>query len=172
MSVIKSFSLLSSCNAGDQVSHPYKTTENIIIISFWDSRRDDKGILNRMGAKHVPNLTFSKRFRKSKRVKTCVTLKSASWGPHVRSKVMSCGICGDKSRIRVGFLRVRRFPLPIFFTPTAPCSLINISWTLCALDTDRTVKNNKLNSRVMTAGGARVEEGANEGRQYLRGSLH
>jgi hypothetical protein len=38
----------------------------------------------------------------------------------VRFQVRSCGICGGQSGTGAGFLRVLRFPLPIFIPPTAP----------------------------------------------------
>jgi hypothetical protein len=40
----------------------------------------------------------------------------------VRSQVKSCGICGEQSVTGAGFLRILRFPLSIFITPTAPHS--------------------------------------------------
>jgi hypothetical protein len=40
----------------------------------------------------------------------------------VRVQVRSCGICGGLSDTGTGFLRVLRFPLPIFNPPTAPHS--------------------------------------------------
>jgi hypothetical protein len=38
---------------------------------------------------------------------------------HVRGQVTSCAICGRQSGTGIGFLRVRRFPLPILIPPTA-----------------------------------------------------
>jgi hypothetical protein len=40
----------------------------------------------------------------------------------VRSLVWSSGICGGQSGVGAGFLRVLRFPLPIFIPPIAPQS--------------------------------------------------
>jgi hypothetical protein len=40
----------------------------------------------------------------------------------VRARVWSCGICGRQSSAGAGFLRVLRFPLPIFILPIAPKS--------------------------------------------------
>jgi hypothetical protein len=48
----------------------------------------------------------------------------------VRARVWSCGICGGQSGARVGFLRVLRFPLPIFIPPIAPQSPSSITWGL------------------------------------------
>jgi hypothetical protein len=36
----------------------------------------------------------------------------------VRAQVRSCEVCGAQSVTRAGFLRVRRFPLPILIPPT------------------------------------------------------
>jgi hypothetical protein len=44
---------------------------------------------------------------------------AASW---VRARVWSCGICGGQSGAGAGFLRILRFPLPIFIPPIAPQS--------------------------------------------------
>jgi hypothetical protein len=48
----------------------------------------------------------------------------------VLARVRSCGICGGQSGAGVGFLRVLRFPLPIFIPPIAPQSSSSIirSW--------------------------------------------
>jgi hypothetical protein len=40
----------------------------------------------------------------------------------VRSRVWSNGICGGQSGAGAGFLRVLRFPLPIFIPPNSPSS--------------------------------------------------
>jgi hypothetical protein len=48
----------------------------------------------------------------------------------VRARVWSCGICGGQSGAGVGFLRVLRFPLPIFIPPIAPQSPSSIIWGL------------------------------------------
>jgi hypothetical protein len=46
----------------------------------------------------------------------------------VQSQVWSSGICGGQSGAGAGFLRVLRFPLPIFITPIAPQSPTSIIW--------------------------------------------
>jgi hypothetical protein len=48
----------------------------------------------------------------------------------VRARVWSCGICGGQSGAVAGFLRVFRFPLPIFIPPIAPQSPSSIFWGL------------------------------------------
>jgi hypothetical protein len=48
----------------------------------------------------------------------------------VRARVWSCGICGGQSGAGAGFLRVLRFPLPIFIPPIAPQSPLSIIWGL------------------------------------------
>jgi hypothetical protein len=40
----------------------------------------------------------------------------------VRARFWSCGVCGGKSGAGAGFLRVLRFPLPVFVPPIAPQS--------------------------------------------------
>jgi hypothetical protein len=40
----------------------------------------------------------------------------------VQTRVWSCGICGGQSGAGTGFLRVLRFPLPIFIPPISPQS--------------------------------------------------
>jgi hypothetical protein len=46
----------------------------------------------------------------------------------VRARVRSCGICGERSDTGAGFLRVLRFPLPIFIPPIAPQPPLSIIW--------------------------------------------
>jgi hypothetical protein len=48
----------------------------------------------------------------------------------VRVRVWSCGICGGQSGAGAGFLRVLRFPVPIFLPPIAPQSPSSIIWGL------------------------------------------
>jgi hypothetical protein len=40
----------------------------------------------------------------------------------VRARIWTSGICGGQSGAGVGFLRVLRFPLPIFIPPNSPSS--------------------------------------------------
>jgi hypothetical protein len=46
----------------------------------------------------------------------------------VRARVWSCGIWGGQSGAGTGFLRVLRFPLPIFIPPISPQSPSSIIW--------------------------------------------
>jgi hypothetical protein len=46
------------------------------------------------------------------------------------ARVWSCGICGGQSGAGASFLRVFRFPLPIFIPPIAPQSPSSIIWGL------------------------------------------
>jgi hypothetical protein len=46
----------------------------------------------------------------------------------VRSRVWLSGICGGQSGAGEGFLRVLRFPLPVFIPPIAPHSPSPIIW--------------------------------------------
>jgi hypothetical protein len=46
----------------------------------------------------------------------------------VRARVWSCGIWGGQSGAGAGFLRVLRFPLPIFISPISPQSPSSIIW--------------------------------------------
>jgi hypothetical protein len=53
-----------------------------------------------------------------------IAQKVSRWRPtvaaRVRSRVWSSGICGEQSGPEAGFLRVLRFPLPIFIPSIAP----------------------------------------------------
>jgi hypothetical protein len=46
----------------------------------------------------------------------------------VRARVRSCRICGGQSCTEAGYLRVLRFPLPIFMPRIAPQSSSSIIW--------------------------------------------
>jgi hypothetical protein len=46
----------------------------------------------------------------------------------VQTRVQSCGICGGQSGAGAGFLRVLRFPLPLFIPPISPQSPSPIIW--------------------------------------------
>jgi hypothetical protein len=48
----------------------------------------------------------------------------------VRARVWSRGICGGQSGAGAGFLRVLRFPLPIFIPPIAPQPSSCVIWGL------------------------------------------
>jgi hypothetical protein len=52
------------------------------------------------------------------------------WLPTAAARVWSCGVCGGQSGAGAGFLRVLRFPLPIFIPPIAPQSPSSIIWGL------------------------------------------
>jgi hypothetical protein len=59
-----------------------------------------------------------------------ITQAVSRWFPtsaaRVRARVWSGWICGGQSDAGVGFLRVLRFPLPIFIPPIAPESSSSI----------------------------------------------
>jgi hypothetical protein len=56
----------------------------------------------------------------------CITYVSITTA--IRARVWSSGICGGQNGAGAGFLRVLRFPLPIFIPPIAPQSPSSIIW--------------------------------------------
>jgi hypothetical protein len=85
----------------------------------------------------VPSVGFESTISSSEREKTVHAIEHTTvraiaqaisrWFPpaaaRVRSRVWSSGICGGQIGAGAGFLRVLRFPLPIFIPPNSPSSL-------------------------------------------------
>jgi hypothetical protein len=78
-----------------------------------------------------PLTEISTRNLKKKQKKTgskgrAIAQAVSRWLPtaaaRVQNRVWSCGICGEQSGAGAGFLRVLRFPLPIFIPPVSPQS--------------------------------------------------
>jgi hypothetical protein len=59
---------------------------------------------------------------------TMISLWLPTAAARVRSRVWLSGICGGQRGAGAGFLRVLRFPLPIFIASTAPQSPSPIIW--------------------------------------------
>jgi hypothetical protein len=70
-------------------------------------------------------LVLQTPLRKPPRVGRAIAQAASRWLPiaaaRVRDRVWSSGICGQ-SGAGAGFLRVLRFPLPIFIPPNSPSS--------------------------------------------------
>jgi hypothetical protein len=64
--------------------------------------------------------TSSKRFQIGHAIAQAVSRWLPTAEVRVRARVRSCGICGGQSGTGAGFLRVLRFPLPIFIPPIGP----------------------------------------------------
>jgi hypothetical protein len=69
-----------------------------------------------------------KHIAKGRAVAQAVSRWLPTAAARVRSRVWSSGICGRQSGAGAGFLRVLRFPLPIFIPPTVPQSPSPIIW--------------------------------------------
>jgi hypothetical protein len=67
---------------------------------------------------------------KTTKVGRAIAPAVSRWLPNAAARVWSCGICDGQSGAGAGFLRVLRFPLPIFIPPTAPQSPSSIFWGL------------------------------------------
>jgi hypothetical protein len=66
------------------------------------------------------------------RIGRAIAQAASRWLPtaavRVRALVWSCGSCGGQSGAGARFLRVLRFPLPIFIPPISPQSPSSIIW--------------------------------------------
>jgi hypothetical protein len=66
--------------------------------------------------------TFIRLFTLGRAIAQAVSRWLPTAAARVRSRVWSSGICGGQSGAGAGFLRVLRFPLPIFMPPNSPSS--------------------------------------------------
>jgi hypothetical protein len=80
-----------------------------------------------MDAKHLPFKYLPQNYRESMMLKIGRTVAQAvsRWlltaAARVRVRTV-CWVCGGQNGIGAGFLRVLRFPLPIFILPISPSS--------------------------------------------------
>jgi hypothetical protein len=84
-------------------------------------------------AMYLPDVTSKICKVKKGIAKGCAIAQAVSrWLPtaaaRVRARVWSCGICGGQRGSGASFLRVLRFPLPIFILPISPLSPSSIIW--------------------------------------------
>jgi hypothetical protein len=88
------------------------------ISAHWRNRRLPYREMNMYGSKAV--------------IGRAIAQAISRWLPtaaaRLRSRVWSSAICGGQSGAGEGFLRVLRFPLPIFIPPIAPQSPSPIIW--------------------------------------------
>jgi hypothetical protein len=75
---------------------------------------------------------LSARFQQLNKSGRAIVQAVSRWLPtaaaRVRARVWSCGICGGQSSAGAGFLRVLRFPLPLFIPSIAPQVPSSIIW--------------------------------------------
>jgi hypothetical protein len=80
------------------------------------------------------NYKTARRIVRAPRAGRAIAQAVSRWLPtaaaRVRARVWSCGIRGGQSGAGAGFLRVLRFPLPIFIPPIGPQSSSSIIWGL------------------------------------------
>jgi hypothetical protein len=77
---------------------------------------------------HVPCNAMQKSVQLRPKVVQIVRTIAQAVSRRVRTRVRSCGICGGRSGTGAGFLRVLRFPMPIFIPPIAPESPSSTIW--------------------------------------------
>jgi hypothetical protein len=65
---------------------------------------------------------YSENHTKPTYMGRAIAQAGSRWVPTAAARVGSSGICGGQSDAGAGFLRVLRFPLPIFIPPIAPQS--------------------------------------------------
>jgi hypothetical protein len=101
---------------------------NSLIVVFWVmtsySRVDwGKSFVGKY-CLYLQDLTI----RKGRAIAQAVSRWLPTAAARVRARVWSSGICGGQNGAGAGFLRVFRFPLPIFIPPIAPQSPSSIIW--------------------------------------------
>jgi hypothetical protein len=94
------------------------------------------GVTAKIRIEHLPNRSAD-RYRKKNLLSLMLSIRPYSKKFAGDSDILTCcgssadrsyEICGGQSGSGAGFLRVLRFPLPIFIPPTAPQSPSSITW--------------------------------------------
>jgi hypothetical protein len=80
----------------------------------------------------IPPFLYTSSWCGALEIKPTPHSSGSRWLPsaaaRVQARVWLCGICGGQSGAGAGFLRVLRFPLPIFIAPIAPQSPSFVIW--------------------------------------------